>query len=266
MSVAITTIQNVIGLFPYKLMTAHQWFSDHPTDSNPFFGPAGSFAGGDLPYGMVYELHDIPATLGHDWTESIIFPIPLGHLVNNVALLSGFGSSLPFDDFFLDRPRGILNFHDNVMESISFETQLGVTAKLWGLYVDIPFITPTQMTFTPTSPAPTPNAATVDGTAITGLTGQGSIALDPDTVAVRVDITAALPGKTEEAGDPVTTFDLGWVNWGDGTGFRTRDIIRGTSWQSWANPQDGVHVLGFSLSLGTEATITQLALARGAFI
>lgn len=266
MSTAVTTIESLIGSYPIGLMTAHAWYADHPTDSDPFFGPAGFFSGGDLPFGLAFELHDIPATLGHDWTESIIFPTPLVHIVNNAALAGGIGSTLPVEEFFLARPRGLVTFHEPSTQSIVLETVQGVTVKLWGLYIDIPLVTPSQMTWTPTSPAPTPNVATIDSTAYAGLTGQGSIAVDASIVAVRVDVTATLPGKGEDAGDPVTTYDLGWVNWGDATGFRSRDAIRSLSWESWANPPGGVSVLGYSLSLGTVATITLLELAKGAYI
>lgn len=266
MSVSISTIESLIGQYPLGAMTAHQWFADHPTDTDPFFGPAGSFAGGDLPFGLVFELHDLPVSLGHDWTESIVFPIPLVHVVNNAALAGGFGSTLPAEEFFLNRPRGLVLFHEPSTQSVVFETKLGVTAKLWGLYIDIPLVTATQMAWTPTSPSPTPNAVTVDGVAYPSLTGQGSIAVSPTTVAVRVEVTATLPGKGELAGDPVTTWDLGWVNWGDGTGFRSRELIRSISWESWASPPAGVHILAYSLSPGTEATITELSLALGDFI
>jgi len=266
MSTAVSTIQSLVGTFPLGLMTAHQWWADHPTDSDPFFGPSGDFTGGDLPFGIIYELHDIPAYFGHDWTQSILFRDPLGKLTNNAQLLGGFGSSLPVEEFFLARPRGLLTFHEPSTTSLDLELRLGVTAKIWGLYIDIPLITPTQMTWTPSSPSPTTNPAVRDGTASSGLTGNGTLTLGPGTIGVRVDVTTIPTDRSQADGATITYWDLGWINWSDGDGFRHREFITGAVWESFPTQPDAARVLAYSLTDGVVATITQLLATSGDYI
>jgi|KBSSwiStaDraftv2_1062776.scaffolds.fasta_scaffold79705_4 hypothetical protein len=265
MSIAVSTIESLISQYPLGFMDLHQWYADHPTDTDPFFG-IGSFAGGDLPFGIAYELHDIPSTEGHDWTESIVYPNPLGKLVNNVSLHVGMGSALPIEEFFLNRPRGLLTFHEPSTTSIVLELRDGVTAKIWGLYLPIPFVTPTQMTWTPVTPAPTLAPSTYDGFAWGTVTGDGALSLGPGTVGVRVDITALPPSRGREAGTPITYWDLGWINWSDGDGFRSREFIEGASWESRPVQPQSARVLAYSLTAGVEATFTQLLQTDGHYL
>lgn len=266
MSTLISVITSLLGAYPLAVAGAHPWYADHPTDSDPFFGPSGFFDGGDLPFGLVYEVHDIPATLGHDWTQTLVYDVPLVHISNNAQLHSGIGSAIPVEEFFLNHTRGLIRFHEPSTSSIDIETQFGCTVKLWGLYIDIPAVTPTQMTWNATTNTPTPNPPSVDGASFTGLTGHGSIAVTADIAGARVEITSTLDGKGEEDGEPVEVFDLGWVNWGDAAGSRSRERITSTAWETWLAPGDQASVLRYSLSQGTEATITLSSRTTGVFI
>lgn len=266
MSIAVSTIQSLVGQFPLGLMTAHHWYSDYPTNTDFVFGPAGYFSGGDLPFGMIYELHDIPAAAGHDWTESIVYPQPLGKLVNNAAIAGGYSSAMPVEEFLLDRPRGLLQFHEPSTTSIVLELLSGTTTQIWGLYIDIPLITPTQMTWNPTTPAPTDAPSTYDGTVFSGLTGAGTLSLGPGTVGVRVDVTVIPPSRGVQIGEVYSYYDLGWVNWSDGDGYRSREWITGAVWESRPVQEDAARVLAYTLTDGVEATFTQLLRTSGAYI
>lgn len=266
MGIAVSTIQSLIGQYPLGLMDAQVWYSDYPTSSDTFFGPAGYFSGGDLPFGIVYELHNIPADEGHNWTESIVYPRALGKIVNNAALHVGIGTALPVEEFLLDRPRGLLMFHEPATTSIVMEFRAGVTAKIWGVYLPIPFVTPTQMTWNPTTPAPTVNPATIDGTVFSGLTDTGAITLGRGTVGVRVDVTAVPPQVGVEAGAINHFWNVGWINWGDGSAYRAREWITGDVWESMPVQPGTARVLAYTLTPGVTATFTQLLDSSGEYL
>jgi hypothetical protein len=258
MGIAVNAIQTLIGSYPTGLFTAHHWFNDSPADTDPTFAGAGFFIGGDLPFGVIYELHDAPAGKRFKWVESIQYVTPLGHIVNNAKILAGFGSSVPVEEFFFDRPRGMLLFHEPSTTSIIVEMLQGAFVELWGLYIDIPLIGITQPTWTPTPDVPAIFPTTFDGTVFAGLTDSGTLAIDPGAVGVRIDATTVPTALGSEAGDPVRIFDLGWINWADINGFRTRERVTSAHWESFPRKATLSDVLGFTFHPGVVATVTCL--------
>jgi len=266
MNVAVSTIQSLIGQYPLSLFSAHPWYVDYPTNLNPLFDGAGRFASGDLPFGLAYEVHNLPATTAHDWTQSLVFERPLGHLVTNAALLTGIGSDLPVEEFFFNRPRGLHLFREPSTTSLIFEMYGGPQVKLWGLYIDIPLITPAQMTFTPASPLPTIAPPTYDGTVFAGLNGIGTLSIARGVIGARVDVTTLPSELGLTAGDPDYNFDVGWVNWSDGTSFRQRERITNTAFATFPTSPAGVNQLNYTLAPGVVVTVTELWPTLGDFI
>ncbi len=257
MSIPITTVQNLIGDHPLGLFTAHHWYSDYPANTT-FFFDSGYLSGGDLPFGIIYEIYNTPADFSYDWPNSLRFRQPLARLVNNAAIAGGYGSTLPVEEFFLDRPRGLLRFNEPSTTSIDIDCVFGATLQLWGLYIDIPLITPTQMSFTSATSSVGPFPPTFDGTAVSALTGQGGIVLDQLAKGVRVDCTTIPPQLGSELGEPTFYFGLGWVAFGDAHGFQPPQRITSASCNLFPKTDTRIDRIGYTLSFGVEATITSL--------
>jgi hypothetical protein len=107
----------------------------------------------------------------------------------------------------------------------------------------------------PTLPS---SSSVIDGTAFTGLTGDGEVALDGDTIGVRVDVTT-VPGRIgEENGTPVTLFDVGRIAWGDAVAFETSERVASGSWRSFPSEPQLSTRIGYTFTADVVATITCL--------
>lgn len=253
----VSTIESLISQYPISLMTAHQFYSDYPTNSDTAF-TTGYLSGGDLPFGFVYELHNVPNGSAWNWRESIRYARPWGHIVNNAALHGGYSSTIPVEEFLLDLPRGLAILHEPSTTSIYVECIGSTFLELWGLYIDIPLITPTQPSWTPLSTTPPAFAPTVDGTPTVGLSGTGSLSLDTDVVGVRVDLTTIPSYVGSQSGTPLTYYEIGWIAFGDSDGYQSRQWITGEHWSVFPNPSGTISTVGYSLNPGVVATITPL--------
>jgi hypothetical protein len=257
MSIAISTIQNLVGQYPLGLMTAHKWYVDAPTNTNPIFQGNGYFAGGDLPFGVLYELHSLPADTPFKWHDSIVFPELWGHIVN-LAPISGYDSAVVVEEFFVNRPRGLFRFNEPKTSDIVVETIGGVFLQLWGLYIDIPLITPTQPTWHQTGSTPYAPDNYAPATVYTGLSGAGTVVMGQGSIGAQINVTT-IPGATgEEAGEPIERFNLGWINWGDGFSFRSREWITSDAFQTFPTVPAFAPALGYSLSPGVIISVTEL--------
>lgn len=258
MSIDVTAIAGLLAQYPLGLMTAHHWFSDHPADTTYIFDNGGSFHGGDLPFGMIYEITSSPAGARYDWLESIVFSSVLGHVVNNARILGGYGSALPAEEFFLNRPRGILRFHEPTTTSISLDLVAGVECQLWGLYIDIPLITPTQMTFTPGGGVPATFPPHFDGSSGGVVTGYGTVLLDAGAIGVRLDVFGLPDSYGRDLVDPLIVFDLGWIQFGDATGWQERRRLEKEHQVFLSRAGVAVNRVSYALSAGVGATVTSL--------
>jgi len=258
LSISVSTIQSLIGQFPFGLYTAHHWFSDHPADTSFVFSADGTFAGGDLPFGLVYELHNVPGTRPIVGRLSDRYSSPLASITNYGKLAGGYASTIAVEQFFFDRPRGAVLFREPTSNRLDLEVDSPATVQLWGLYVDIPLITPTQMTFTANTTSFGPFPTTLGGTAFAGLTDTGSIALDPGTVGVRVDVTTLPPQLGVEFGSPDVVFDVGWLNWARADGVIHREWVQAASTLSFPTAAALCDTVHFSLHPGVIATLTCL--------
>lgn len=254
----ISSIETLISQYPLGILTAHQWYSDFPTDADATFSGTGLFSGGDLPFGLVVELHDVPAGAAFNWRDSIQYRQSWGHIVNNAAIAGGYGSTLPVEEFLLTRPRELFRFHEPTTSSIVLEMLGGSFAEIWGLYIDIPLITPTQMSWSSSGTASTSFEPTFDGTAYPGLTDTGVLPLDDYVVGVRVEVTTLPPALGTEFGTPDYIWELGWINWGSPHGFNTREFVTNTTFESMRPSTAARDLLGYSLHAGVVATITNL--------
>jgi hypothetical protein len=98
--------------------------------------------------------------------------------------------------------------------------------------------------------------ATVHGAAHTGLSGQGSIAVQ-GILGVAVDITTA-PGRLgEESGVPITLWDAGWINIGTADGYGPRQFITSDPFLLRPVAPD-VTVIGYSIAPDVVVTITEI--------
>lgn len=207
-------------------MKAWAWYSDYPTNTSLEFAGTGSFHGGDffdstgeMPLGLIYEVHDAPAGLRTVGLQPPKYSQPVARITNNAFVLDGYSSSLPVEDFEIVRSRGVIRITEPTTTSIDVEVFFGAFLELWGLYYDVPLLTPTQPGWTASSPTAPTFAATIDGTAFPGITGQGAVAMDATAIGARVDITT-LPGRAgEEDGFPPRRWGLGWCNWIVGIGY-----------------------------------------------
>ena len=257
MSIAVSTIQSLIGQYPLSLFTAHAWYSDYPTNTDLTF-TAGSFAGGDLPFGLIYEIHDSPTGIRQIGLQSTRFPYPLAEITNNAKILAGYSSTVPVEEFRLDRPRGVLLFHEPSTTSIAVDVYPSVFLELWGLYIDIPLITPTQPTWTPSGAVAAAYTGSLDGTAFTGLTGDGAVNMDSNAYGVRVDLTTLPASYGREIGYTDKLFGVGWVNFINGAGFISPQRIWSQAQVIIAPLGAPTDSIGYSLADGVEATITCL--------
>lgn len=254
----ITTILSLANNIPLSLLTAHPWYSDFPTNSDATFSGCGFFSGGDLPFGMVVELHNVAAgtpSLGH---EISTYPKSYAHIANNAHLSGGYSSTLPCEEFYLARPRQLIRFFEPSTTSISVDMVAGVFLEIWGLYVDIPLITPTQMSWNSTLPAGIDLDVYVTGATYSGITDFGTLALSPGTIGVQVNVTVIPAESGSYAGNPLHRYQLGWINWGDGFGFRDREWITSSAFQSFPRAPQYAPAIGYSLTPGTEISVTEL--------
>jgi len=258
MSIAVSTIQSLIGQYPLGTFSAHTWYSDHPTDSDLSFSGKGHFSGGDLPFGLIFEVHNTPSGTPTVWQQSVRFATPMAHLVNNAAIGGGFGSSLPVEEFILDRPRGIITFAQPTTTSIDLEMVGDVFLELWGLYIDIPLITPDQMTWHQDDASGVVLDPYTAGAVHTALTDQGTLALGPHCIGVQINVSSLPSFIGSEFGSPNNLWNVGWVNWGDGFGFREREFITAQTFQTFPRRPSYAPALGYSLSPGVSIDVTEL--------
>ncbi len=258
MSIAVSTIQSLIGQYPMSLFTAHQWYSDYPTNSDATFTSEGEFSGPDLPFGLIYEVHDAPSGIRQLGLASTRFPYPLATITNNAKILAGYGSTIPVEMFELDRPRGILLFHEPSTTTIAVDLVVGVFLELWGLYIDIPLITPTQPHWTAGGAVSSSYAGSLEATAYPGLSGFGAVPMDNTAYGARIDLTT-LPDSYGRVDGAVTRlFGVGWVNWANGSGDAAPEFIESESHVTIAPLGRTTDALQYSLSAGIVATITFL--------
>jgi hypothetical protein len=96
----------------------------------------------------------------------------------------------------------------------------------------------------------------VASTAHAGLTGNNTIAVQ-GLLGVKVDVTTLPARAGAAAGDPVTYFDLGWINLGTADGFGDRHFI--SSDPLLLLPISGaITVIGYSIPADVTVTITEL--------
>jgi hypothetical protein len=104
----------------------------------------------------------------------------------------------------------------------------------------------------------TSSFAYVPGATHSGLSGNGEIDVQG---LLGAKITATVPGRAGvDFGNPDTTFELGWLNWGTADGFLPREFIS-TSPQLSFPPQAGSYTkIGYSIP--PDVTVTILELVR----
>lgn len=95
------------------------------------------------------------------------------------------------------------------------------------------------------------------GTVHSGLTGNGDFAVS-GILGLFVSLSSVPNSVGEEAGDPVTLFDAGWINVGDSSGWRSRERIRSQQWVHFPQAAGEVTRVGYSLNPLVTATITEL--------
>lgn len=254
----ITTILSLANNIPLDFLTAYQWYSDYPTDSDATFSGCGFFSGGDLPFGLVIELHDVPSgtpSLGH---EIATYAHAYAHIANNARLAGGYSSTLPVEEFYIARPRQLIRFFEPSTTSISVDMVSGVFLEIWALYLQIPLVTPTQMAWTSTLPGGIDLDVYVTGATHTGLTADGTLALSPTTIGVQINVTVMPSNVGSEAGNPIQHFGLGWINWSDGFSFRDREFITSEAFQSFPRRPQFAPAIGYSLAPGVEVAVTEL--------
>jgi len=99
--------------------------------------------------------------------------------------------------------------------------------------------------------------AYVPGSAHSGLTGTGEITVQ-GLLGALVELTTVSTVVGEESGTPDQTFEAGWIAWGNADGFSAREFITNESLLSLP-PLAGQYTrLGYTLSVGVVATITEL--------
>jgi len=99
--------------------------------------------------------------------------------------------------------------------------------------------------------------ANVDGAAHTGLSGSGELSVQ-GLIGCRVTLTTTPGGVGVESGDPLTTWNAGWINWGDANGFLKREFISTSPFQTFPSLAGQYTRIGYSLAPGVIATITEI--------
>lgn len=99
--------------------------------------------------------------------------------------------------------------------------------------------------------------AYVDGTAHSGLTGNGEITFS-GALGVRLHLTTYPARVGQLLGDPITLFDVGWIAWGNADGFGATERIRREFQLSFPAAAGAYTKLGYSLTPGVVATITEV--------
>lgn len=91
-----------------------------------------------------------------------------------------------------------------------------------------------------------------------GLTGSGHLTV-ADLLGCKLTITTFPPGVIGTvAGDPLTLFEAGWINWGSADGFRAREFIGASPLLSFPADAGAMTKIGYSLNAGVVATIDEL--------
>lgn len=100
--------------------------------------------------------------------------------------------------------------------------------------------------------------AYVSGTVHTGLTGQGSIAVQ-GLIGARLELTAWTSNVSELSGDPDVLGGAGWINWGSPDGVTPREFIDSEEQVSFPAAAGAMTRIHYSLNIGTVLTLTELA-------
>jgi hypothetical protein len=99
----------------------------------------------------------------------------------------------------------------------------------------------------------------VPGATHAGLTGSGELTV-ADLIGLELTITGSTPGVIGTvAGDPLTLFEAGWINWGSAAGFQLREFISSSPFLSFPAGAGAMTKIGYSLNAGVTATIVELA-------
>lgn len=99
--------------------------------------------------------------------------------------------------------------------------------------------------------------AYIAGAAHTGLTGQGSFAVQ-GLLGARVEITDFGFNTGMEAGDPDELWHAGWVNWGNADGVSPRQFLSNAQTLTLPSLAGQYTELHYSLAPGVTATVTEL--------
>ena len=92
---------------------------------------------------------------------------------------------------------------------------------------------------------------------VTGLSGNGHISVQ-GVIGARVTITSFPSNVGLEDGDPNVVWDAGWVNFGDASGYASRQFISASPITFFPAAAGQFTRIGYSLSSGVTATITPL--------
>lgn len=99
--------------------------------------------------------------------------------------------------------------------------------------------------------------AYVNGSVYSGLTGQGTLALQ-GVLGASIDLTAVPEFVGVESGSPNVLFDAGWINWEANGAVTNREFLRATPHLSLPRLPGLYQQLRYSFSPGVVATVTEL--------
>lgn len=99
--------------------------------------------------------------------------------------------------------------------------------------------------------------AYVSGATHAGLTGHGGFAVQ-GILGLCVTFTGGGSVIGTEIGTPDTLFDVGWVNVGDGNGYRSRERIRSNPWVYFPQAAGEITLVGYTLNPLVTAAIIEL--------
>lgn len=99
--------------------------------------------------------------------------------------------------------------------------------------------------------------AYVAGTAHSGLTGRGSVAVQ-GLLGAKIEVTSFGTNTGEVLGDPDVLWDAGWINWGNSDGVSPRQYISNAEMLTLPSLAGQYTQLHYSLEPGVTVTITEL--------